>query len=52
MNGKMIVSMLGKITLLEALIMTPSLVCSIIYSEWKIVLSFATVMLLCLVIGF
>ena len=52
MNGKMIVSMLGKITLLEALLMTPSLVCSMIYSEWKIAFSFAAVMLLCLVVGF
>lgn len=51
MNGKMILYMLGKIAQLEAVIMLPSLICSVIYKEDKVVIAFAVTILLCLGIG-
>lgn len=51
MNGKMIIYMLGKIAQLEAVIMLPSLICSTIYKENKVVIAFAITILLCLGIG-
>ncbi|MBO5321520.1 MAG: TrkH family potassium uptake protein [Clostridia bacterium] len=51
MNGKMIIYMLGKIAQLEAVIMLPSLICSIIYRENQVILAFAVTILLCLGVG-
>ncbi len=52
MNRKMIFYMLGKITLLEAVLMLPALICAAVYGEINIVFTFLITMAIALVLGF
>ncbi len=52
MNKKMILYMLGRIVQLEAVLMTPALVCAAIYREFNIVKAFAVTILCSVIVGF
>lgn len=51
MNRKMIFYLIGRIIQLEALLMLPAIVCSVVYGEKKAVFSFAVTMAAALLIG-
>ncbi len=51
MNKKMVFYMLGKIVMLEAVLMVPSLICAAIYKESTVVFSFLVTILIALILG-
>ena len=52
MNRRMVLYMLVRIVQLEALLMVPALICSVIYREYNVLFSFGITVLICLVTGF